>query len=354
MSPYLFNLWEFPVNNTKKIALAVAMLCAAGSTLAQELNPSWYIQPSVVGMKPDRDFGVDDKDWGGGLKFGKAVHQYWDIQVGGTHVRTEDGPARYRQTLLGVDGLLMLSRDRIRPFVLVGLGVERDKVDNPLRNVSKNSPYWTAGVGVQATLTPQWSLQADIRSVRSNLRHDELYGFNKPNNKYVTIGLNYAFNPPPAPPAPVVAPAPVVEAPAPAPAPAPVTPPPARFEKITLSATELFAFDSANLSMPQPKLDEIAAALQADPSITDVDITGYADRLGSAKYNLKLSQRRADAVREYLVGKGVDGNRLKAYGKGTANPVVTCTEKNRAALIKCLEPNRRVEVEQITIEKRVQ
>jgi len=343
------------VNNTKKIALAVAMLCAAGSALAQEINPSWYIQPSVVGMKPDADFGTNsEKDWGGGLKFGKPVNQYWDVQIGGSHVRTENGPARYNQTLLGVDGLLMLSRNRIRPYVLLGLGVERDKVQNPLRNVSHNSPYWTGGIGVQATLTPQWSLQADIRSVKSNLRHDEEFGFNKPNNKYITVGLNYAFNPPPAPPAPVMAPAPVVEAPAPAPAPAPVAPPPARFEKITMSATKMFEFDKATLIMPAPKLDEIAAALQADPSITDVDITGYTDRLGSEKYNLQLSQRRADAVREYLVSKGIDGGRLKAYGKGEANPVVTCTEKNRAALIKCLEPNRRVEVEQITIEKRVQ
>ena len=106
--------------------------------------------------------------------------------------------------------------------------------------------------------------------------------------------------------------------------------------------------------MPQPRLDDIAAALTADPSITDVDITGYADRLGSTKYNLRLSQRRADAVRAYLVGRGIEGARLKAYGKGEANPVVTCNNKRRADLIKCLEPNRRVEVEQITIERRVQ
>ncbi|WP_082493740.1 OmpA family protein [Massilia sp. Leaf139] len=342
------------MNNTKKIALAAAMFCAAGSTLAQEINPSWYIQPSVVGVKPDADFGVDDRDWGGGLKFGKAVNQHLDIQFGATHVRTEEGAARYRQTVVGADALLMLSRSKVRPFVLVGAGVERDKVENTIRRVSKNSPYLTAGVGVQASLTPQLSLQADIRSVRGFLRHDELYGFSRSNNKYVTVGLNYAFNPPPVAAAPAPAPAPVVEAPAPAPAPAPVAPPPARFEKVTLSATKMFEFDKATLVMPAPRLDEIAAALQADPSITDVDITGYTDRLGSDKYNLKLSQRRADAVREYLVSKGVDGGRLKAYGKGEANPVVNCTEKNRAALIQCLEPNRRVEVEQITIEKRVQ
>lgn len=343
------------MNNTKKIALAVAILCSAGTALAQEINPSWYIQPSVVHAKPDADFGVNDRDTGGGLKFGKAVNQYWDIQVGASQVRFEENAANYRQTLAGVDALLMLSRERFRPFVLFGLGVERDKVENRIRNVSHNSPYGTVGIGFQASLTPQWSLQADLRSVRGFLRHDEEYGFKRSNNKYLTVGLNYAFNPPPVAAAPAPAPAPVVEAPAPAPAPvAPPPPPPARFEKVTLEATKLFEFDKADVIMPSPKLDEIASALQADTSITNVDITGYTDRLGSEQYNLKLSERRANAVRDYLVSKGIDANRLKAYGKGEANPLVQCNEKNRAALIACLEPNRRVEVEQITIEKRVQ
>jgi OOP family OmpA-OmpF porin len=344
------------VNNSKKIAMAVAIFCSAGTALAQEINPSWYIQPSVTDVKVDRDFGVDERKVGGGLKFGKPVSDMWDVQFGASHVRAEDGAANYHQTLLGVDALLMLSRKNFRPFVLFGVGAERDKVENPLLHRSATNPYWTAGLGFQLGLSDQWALQADLRTVRGRLSESD-FGFKRSNNKYLTVGLNYAFNkpaPPPPPPAPP-APAPVVIVETPAPPPEPAPPPPARFEKVTLSATELFAFDSAKLNMPQPKLDEIAAALQADPTITDVDIVGYADRLGSKKYNLKLSQRRAEAVRDYLVSKGVEPKRLKAYGKGSANPVVTCSGiKKRAELIKCLEPNRRVEVEQITIEKRVQ
>ena len=340
------------MNNIKNIALAVGLTCCAGAATAQTFNPSWYIQPGVTYADPDIDFGVDERDYGGSLRFGKPLSDMWDLQIGASHARTETGLASYRQSLLGADALLMMSRRTFRPFLLFGVGIQHDKVDNPLRRVHETSPYLTAGLGFQVGLTEQWSMQADLRSVRGRLRHDEDFGFDKPNNKYLTIGFNYAFSKPPAPPPPPPA---VVEQPAPPQPvpPPPPPPPPPRFEKITLSATELFEFDSARLGPVQGRLDEIAAALTADPSITDVDITGYADRLGSAQYNLKLSERRANAVRDYLVARGIDGARLKAYGKGEANPVVTCDNKNRAELIKCLEPNRRVEVEQITIERRV-
>ena len=67
--------------------------------------------------------------------------------------------------------------------------------------------------------------------------------------------------------------------------------------------------------------------------IKTVTITGYTDRIRSDAYNLELSQRRADAVKAYLVGKGVAASRLIASGKGKANPVVQCEDSNRSALI---------------------
>src|SRR6478672_479347 len=128
---------------------------------------------------------------------------------------------------------------------------------------------------------------------------------------------------------------------------------PPRRERFTLSAHELFAFDRDELRMPPPKLDEIASALINNPQIKAVTITGYTDRLGSDEYNVELSQRRANAVKSYLVGKGVAADRLIAVGKGKVDPIVHCDNSARSALIKCLEPNRRVVIEPITVERRV-
>lgn len=316
------------------------------------------MQPSVTNVRPDGKFGLTDRKYGGSFRLGKPLTPAWDVQIGGSYVRPEEGQYHYRQTLFGADALWMLSRQQFRPFILLGVGAQHDRVENPLRRDSATSPYLNVGIGFQWAWDPQWSIQADIRSVRGFIRDDDQQGLGvrRSNNRYISLGLNYAFSrpappappptptPPPAPPEPVAPPAP----------PPPPPPPPPRFEKVTLGATELFEFNSARLNSPQPRLDDIAAALTADPTITDVDITGHADRLGSAKYNQKLSEQRANAVRDYLVAKGIAPQRLKAYGKGESMPVVTCNDRQRAALIKCLEPNRRVEVEQITIERRVQ
>jgi len=161
---------------------------------------------------------------------------------------------------------------------------------------------------------------------------------------YVPRYAQVAPPPPPPPPKREAAPPPKAATPPP--------PPPERLERITLSATELFRFDEATLNLPQPKLDEIARAMIENPRIGNVTITGHTDRLGTEAYNLKLSQRRAEVVKGYLVAKGVAASRLTAVGKGEANPVVQCHDKDRASLIRCLEPNRRVEVEEITVERK--
>ena len=355
------------MKSKKAVSLAIALL-GCGNAYAQSYsnpgsyNPSWYVSPSLNLMDPDSAFGVDKRGEGLGLRFGKPTSPDWDIQLGGAYARATQNGSSYSQFTLGADALYMFSRSNIRPFLLIGAGAERDKLSGNIGNRSKTSPFIEAGFGAQLSFNDQWSAQVDLRRVHGYLR-DNTFGFNRSDNNYLTVGLTYTFDKPAAP-APVVAqraapayvppPAPVYVAPAPEPRPVVVAPPPVpRFERVTLSATELFGFDSATLLQPQPKLDDVAAALNGNMQLSNIDVVGYTDRLGSNAYNKKLSQQRADSVKNYLVGKGVAASRLRAEGRGEASPVVTCTDKNRTALIECLAPNRRVEVEQITIERRV-
>ena len=344
------------MKNSKKIAVALALLGCAGtsSVMAQSIpdyNPSWYIAPSLNLMHPDQRFGVGDDGRGAAVRFGKPLSADWDLQAGYSYNSSKDSGNDYRQQLLGEDFLYMFSRKAFRPFLLIGGGAERDRINTATGySASKTSPMINAGLGFQYGFTDQLAMQLTARVVHGFLRGDTL-GFEHSNNKYLDLGLTYAFEKTPQRMASITPmPMPVSE-PAPAPMPAPAPAP--RFEKMTLSATELFEFNRSDLRMPQHKLDEIATALKADDQNNNVVITGYTDRIGSDNYNMKLSQRRADTVKNYLVNAGVASSRLSAVGKGKANPVVVCTNKKRPALIKCLEPNRRVEVEQITIERRV-
>ena len=155
-----------------------------------------------------------------------------------------------------------------------------------------------------------------------------------------------AAAPPPAPaPVPVVKPAP----PPPAPAPAPVAKPepPKKPAVVNLASTELFEFNKAVLTPEaRGKLDsEVIAKLKDLKSIRYVIVNGHADRLGSPQYNQQLSEKRAEAVRAYLVSKGVDASGIETLGFGKTLPVKSCPDQERKALIECLAPNRRVVVE---------
>lgn len=76
-------------------------------------------------------------------------------------------------------------------------------------------------------------------------------------------------------------------------------------------------------------------------------VVGHTDRLGTEPYNAALSQRRADTVRELLVREGLDGTKVTAVGRGEKEPVTKDCQgvKANPALVQCLQPDRRVEIE---------
>lgn len=134
---------------------------------------------------------------------------------------------------------------------------------------------------------------------------------------------------PPAPPAPVAepAPAPVVAAPVPT------------SEKVSYSADAFFDFDKAILKPAgKASLDELSAKL-GDMNLEVIIAVGHTDSIGTDAYNQKLSIRRAEAVKAYLKGKGIEENRIYTEGKGESQPKAdNKTSDGRAQ-------NRRVEIE---------
>jgi OOP family OmpA-OmpF porin len=137
---------------------------------------------------------------------------------------------------------------------------------------------------------------------------------------------------PPPPPPPKPAPAPAAK---PKPAPKPVA------EKVTFAADVTFDFDKASLKPEgRAKLDDLANKVKSI-NLEVVIAIGHADEIGSHAYNDKLSVRRAEAVKAYLVSKGVETNRVYTEGKGKRQPVASNKTKEGRA------KNRRVEIEVI-------
>lgn len=156
---------------------------------------------------------------------------------------------------------------------------------------------------------------------------------------------------------PTIRPVAMTATPAPATAPVAATPPAlvaapvaakAAPHQISFSADALFAFDKAELK-PEGRamLDDLVRQLNA-ANYDVVVATGHTDRFGSARYNQKLSVRRADAVKNYLVSQNIAASRIEVKGLGETQLVTQageCRGKASAKVIACLQPDRRVDVE---------
>ena len=142
----------------------------------------------------------------------------------------------------------------------------------------------------------------------------------------------------------IAAPAPAAAAPAAAPAPAaaapaPAAPAPAVATKVTYAADAFFDFDKSVLKPEgKPKLDDLVSKVKGN-NLEVIIAVGHTDSVGSDAYNQKLSVRRSEAVKAYLVSKGIEKNRVYTEGKGEKQPVAdNKTAEGRAK-------NRRVEIE---------
>lgn len=193
------------------------------------------------------------------------------------------------------------------------------------------------GAGVEYAILPELAVRLEYQWLSRIGNEDKAFakgGVPNTNENYspdshsVAIGLSYRFG----------------QGAAPVAAPEVVT------KNFAFSSDVLFDFNKANLKASAASaLDaahtEINALGLANPA---VQVAGYTDRIGSEAYNLKLSQKRAETVANYIVSKGVNPANVTAVGYGKANPVTgnTCDAvKGRKALIACLAPDRRVEIQ---------
>jgi OOP family OmpA-OmpF porin len=235
------------------------------------------------------------------------------------------------------------------------VGTGAVNVLNP--NPNSRETNLKVGLGLQYALTDSLTLRSEIERYRI----DDAVG-NKGDVDLVSVGLVYRFGAKtPIPVARQFTPEPVVLAQAQTPAvvvvpvvvpaqPPPPPPAPPVPVKVTLAADSLFDFDNASVKPAgRLELDKLVADLRG-VDFDVINVTGHTDRIGSHAYNQKLSTRRAEAVGIYLVESGgIPAQKISAKGVNGSDPVTKPGDcvgtKATKALITCLQPDRRVDVE---------
>lgn len=302
------------------------------------------------GYKFNRNFALE----GGYFDLGKFGFTATTVPAG-----TLTGSIKLRGFNLDAVGILPIT-EKLSALGRVGINYAEAKdtfsgtgavnVLNP--NPSKRDTNYKYGLGMQYDFTESLGMRVEAERYRIN----DAVG-NKGDVDLFSIGLVYLFGGKTPSPAPyVAAAAPVAVAPAAVVVAEPPPPPPAAVvvapmpRKVAFSADSLFGFDKSTVT-PEGKqhLDKFAADLRGT-NFDVITVTGHTDRIGGQAYNMKLSTRRAEAVKSYLVeSAGIPAGKIAAKGTNGTDPVTRpgdCVgQKATPKLIACLQPDRRVEVE---------
>jgi outer membrane protein OmpA-like peptidoglycan-associated protein len=231
----------------------------------------------------------------------------------------------------------------LKPYIGAGVGAVNEKLKSvsvagtTLVDDSDNLFAMQAMVGVRYKLTDNWGLGLEYRFLNGfhpsfKDRTGNSFTTNDYRNSSLLLSISYSFGaPPPPPPAATSSAAAYTPPPAPAPQPAPVA-----------GARQLFLvffdFDKSRITdAGRQVLDAAVDAIKRDQAVR-IELTGYTDTVGTQAYNLNLSRKRADAVRDYLSKQGVPANRMDVAWKGKEDLRVPTPDGVR-------EPqNRRVEI----------
>ncbi|ADP12168.1 outer membrane protein A [Erwinia sp. Ejp617] len=341
----------------KKTAIAIAVALAGFATVAQAApkDDTWYTG-GKLGWSQYHDTGyygngyenndgpTHESQLGAGAFLGYQANQYLGFELGYDWLGRMPNKGDVTNGAFKAQGIQMAAKlsypiaDDLDVYTRLGGMVWRADATQTNPTFGRISNHDTgvsplAAVGVEYAVTKNWATRLDYQWV-NNIGDAGTVGA-RPDNSMLSVGVSYRFGQDDV--APVVAPAP---------APAPVV----ETKRFTLKSDVLFTFNKANLKPEgQQALDQLYTQLSnLDPKDGSVVVLGYTDRIGSEQYNQKLSEKRAQSVVDYLVSKGIPSNKISARGEGESNPVTgnTCDSvKGRQALIDCLSPDRRVEIQ---------
>jgi len=341
----------------KKTAIAIAVALAGFATVAQAApkDDTWYTG-AKLGWSQYHDTGyygngygnnngpTHESQLGAGAFLGYQANPYLGFELGYDWLGRMPNKGTVNNGAFKAQGVQLAAKlsypitDDLDVYTRLGGMVWRaDATQNNVVN-GRISDHDTgvsplAAVGVEYALTQNWATRLDYQWV-NNIGDAQTVGA-RPDNGMLSVGVSYRFGQDEV--APVAAPAP---------APAPVV----ETKRFTLKSDVLFTFNKATLKPEgQQALDQLYSQLSSmDPKDGSVVVLGFTDRIGSDQYNQKLSEKRAQSVVDYLVSKGIPSNKISARGMGESNPVTgnTCDSvKGRKALIDCLGPDRRVEID---------